>query len=88
MSRILQFELEAWRQYLDWQSDDKRTLRKINSLIKSALRTPTCGEGSPEELRGDLAGHWSRRINHEHRLVYSFTDDVVLVLRCKGHYQD
>ena len=66
----------------------KKTLRKINALLKEIQRDPFYGEGKPEPLRGGLSGKWSRRINDKDRLVYEIENDTVLVKQCKGHYED
>lgn len=63
-------------------------MKKINDLLKEIQRTPFQGNGSPEALRGDLSGKWSRRINQKDRLVYEVTDETIIVLQCKGHYSD
>ena len=77
---------EAWEDYLDWQMQDKKTLRRINLLIKDAERNPYTGLGKPEPLRGDLSGFWSRRIDEKNRLVYSFSSAFLEIASCKGHY--
>lgn len=77
---------EAWEDYLDWQMQDKKTLRRINLLIKDAERNPYTGLGKPEPLRGDLSGFWSRRIDERNRLVYRFSSDFLEIASCKGHY--
>ena len=77
---------EAWEDYLDWQMQDKKTLRRINLLIKDAERNPYTGLGKPEPLRGDLSGFWSRRIDEKNRLVYRFSSDFLEIASCKGHY--
>lgn len=87
MSRIT-FSEDAWEEYLYWQGQDKRILKKINELLKEIQRTPFEGRGEPEKLKGDLNGKWSRRINQKDRLVYEVTDDMVIVVQCKGHYSD
>ena len=66
----LGFSARAWEDYLHWQAADPKMLARVNALIDDARRTPFEGIGKPEALKGDLAGWWSRRINHEHRLVY------------------
>ena len=81
-------ELEAWKDYLYWQMQDRKTLKKINELLKDIQRTPFDGKGEPEGLRGDLSGKWSRRINQKDRLVYEVTDGMIEVVQCKGHYSD
>ena len=67
---ILSWYHKAWDEYLDWQKEDKKILKKINSLIEDTLRNPTEGIGKPEPLKHELIGAWSWRINREHRLVY------------------
>ena len=67
------FSNTAWKEYIYWQSEDKKMLKKINELIKDIQRTPYTGIGKPEPLKYDLAGFWSRRIDREHRLVYQVT---------------
>lgn len=79
---------EAWDDYLYWQTQDKKLLRRINDLIKDAEREPFCGIGKPEPLRGELAGFWSRRIDERNRLVYRIKDGVLEILSCRGHYED
>lgn len=76
----------AWEEYLSWQKADKRTLKRINLLIRGALREPFSGLGKPEPLKGDLSGFWSRRITAEHRLVYEVTDDSLSIVQCRFHY--
>ena len=83
---IITFTEIAWEDYLYWQSIDKKVVKKINRLIKDIQRNPFDGIGKPEALKYDLAGFWSRRIDHEHRLVYQVTDKEILVYSCKFHY--
>lgn len=80
------FAEDAWTEYIYWQSQDKKTLKRINELIKEASRTPFAGKGKPEPLLGDKSGKWSRRINERDRLVYSFENDQLTVYQCRGHY--
>lgn len=87
MSRIT-FSENAWSEYLYWQIEDRKTMKRINDLLKEIQRTPFQGTGSPEALRGSLSGKWSRRINQKDRLVYEVTDETIIVLQCKGHYND
>jgi len=77
---------EAWQDYLYWQENDKRTVGKINDLIKEIRRTPFLGKGKPEPLRHALSGLWSRRISLEHRLLYTVTDEAILIVACRYHY--
>jgi len=78
--------LTAWKDYLYWQSNDKKKLKRINELIKATLREPFEGVGKPEPLKHDLQGYWSRRIDTEHRLVYSYQNDVLVIIACRYHY--
>lgn len=87
MSKIT-FSEDAWEEYLYWQFQDKKVLKKINTLLKEIQRTPFSGTGEPEGLRGNLSGKWSRRINQKDRLVYEVLDDMIIVTQCKGHYED
>lgn len=80
------FSKNAWEDYVSWQKEDKKTLRKINELIKDIQRTPFEGLGKPEPLKYDLTGFWSRRIDLEHRLVYQFRDNELLIYSCRYHY--
>ena len=80
------FSKIAWEEYISWQSEDKKILRKINVLIKDIQRHPFEGLGKPEPLKFDLAGLWSRRIEREHRLVYQVIDEELFVYSCKYHY--
>jgi len=82
----IDFTLNAWEDYLYWQKEDKKILRKINSLIKDIQSTPFEGIGKPEPLKYDLAGLWSRRIDREHRLVYGIRGDELLIYSCRYHY--
>lgn len=77
---------EAWEDYLYWQDTDKKTVKKINELIKDSSRTPFEGKGKPEPLKHNLAGFWSRRITSEHRFVYAVSDDSLLIASCRYHY--
>ena len=82
------FSDEAWAEYVEWQSQDKKTLKKINSLIKSIDREGAFkGEGKPERLK-HREHEYSRRINAEDRLVYSIEDGKIEIKSCKGHYED
>ncbi|CAO95816.1 Txe/YoeB family addiction module toxin [Erwinia tasmaniensis] len=82
----LTWSAEAWEDYLNWQEADKRTVKKINELIKDTSRIPFEGKGKPEPLKHNLAGFWSRRITSEHRLVYAVSDDSLLIASCRYHY--
>lgn len=80
------FSKNSWEDYISWQKDDKKMLKRINQLIKDIQRTPFQGIGNPEPLKYDLAGFWSRRINGEHRLVYRVFNDELLIYSCRYHY--
>ena len=78
---------EAWDDYLYWQSQDKKTLKKLNDLIKSIERDgENQGIGKPEPLKGNMSGFYSRRIDEKNRLVYRVTDDVIEIVTCREHY--
>jgi toxin YoeB len=80
------FSKNAWEDYISWQKEDKMILKKINNLIKEIQRAPYEGTGKPEPLKYDLSGFWSRRIDHEHRLVYQYTGKELLIYSCRFHY--
>jgi toxin YoeB len=80
------FTKRSWDDYTSWQSEDRKVLKKINLLIKDISRTPFEGLGSPEPLKFDLSGFWSRRINKEHRLVYKYKNNEILIYSCRFHY--
>lgn len=77
----------AWEDYVWWQTQDKKTLRRINKLIKEIDRNPFEGLGKPESLKFDLSGLWSRRIDQTNRLVYEVTGDTVLFHSCRDLYR-
>ena len=87
MSKIT-FAEDAWDEYLYWQSQDKKTLKKINGLLKVIQREPFTGEGKPEPLKGNHEHKWSRRINEKDRLVYEVNENNIVIIQCKGHYDD
>ena len=86
MSRKLAWTQAAWSDYIYWQSQDKRTLRRINKLIDNVLRSPFEGIGKPEALKENLSGFWSRRIDDTNRLVYAVNGSHVTIIACKYHY--
>ncbi len=88
MARSIRFTPLAWADYLYWQGQDKKTLRRINLLIEAAARDPFSGIGKPEPLMGNLTGYWSRRIDTTHRLVYAVDEADIDVVACRGHYDD
>ena len=77
----------AWEDYEYWQGQDKKTLKRINALIKDAMRHPFEGIGKPEPLKANLSGLWSRRIDDTHRLVYCVDAQALVVIACRYHYQ-
>ena len=88
MARSLRFTPAAWDDYTYWQGQDKKTLRRVNTLIEAVARDPFTGIGKPEPLMGNMAGYWSRRIDDVHRLVYTVDDADLDVIACRGHYDD
>ncbi|RAX23007.1 MULTISPECIES: Txe/YoeB family addiction module toxin [Actinomyces] len=76
----------AWEDYLWWQTEDRRVLKRVNLLLQDIQRHGNEGLGKPEALRGNLSGYWSRRITSEHRLVYRVDGDDVLIVACRLHY--
>ena len=80
------FHEQAWEDYLYWQGQDRKMLKRLNGLTKECTRTPFDGTGKPEPLRGDLSGWWSRRLDREHRLVYRAEKDRLLIAQCRYHY--
>jgi toxin YoeB len=83
----LTWTLAAWSDCEHWQGQDKKTLRRINGLLKDCLRHPFEGIGKPEPLRENLSGYWSRRIDDTHRLVYAVDGAALVVIACRYHYQ-
>lgn len=83
--RIL-WDERAWEDYLNWQTQDRKTLKKINILIKDIQRNPYEGIGKPEPLKNNLSGWWSRRIDGSNRIVYIKEDEAIIIASCKGHY--
>jgi len=87
MSRNLAWTEAAWSDYVYWQGQDKKTLKRINKLIINVLRAPFEGIGKPEPLKENLSGFWSRRIDDSHRLVYAVSDTHITVISCRYHYE-
>lgn len=77
---------KAWEDYLYWQNQDKKTLRRINQLLRDTERNPFWGIGKPEALKGELSGFWSRRIDDSNRLVYRIVGKFIEILSCREHY--
>ncbi len=80
------FSKSAWDDYMFWVNSNQKKLKKINALIEEINRTPFKGSGKPEPLKFKLAGFWSRKIDKEHRLVYSVKSNEIIIISCKGHY--
>lgn len=81
------WDSEAWQDYLYWQTQDKKTLKRINALIQDINRTPFEGLGKPEPLKHDLSGFWSRRIDEQNRLVYRIENNMLIITQCRTHYK-
>lgn len=79
---------EAWEDYLYWQTQDKKTLKRINLLLQDISRNGYDGIGNPEPLKGDLSGWWSRRIDESNRLVYRINNGRLEIAQCRSHYGD
>lgn len=84
----ISFSENGWEDYLFWQTQDKRTLKRINQLLQDILRNGYDGIGKPEPLRENLSGFWSRRIDGTNRLVYRISGDVIEIVSCRYHYDD
>lgn len=84
--RLLSWTDEAWKDYVFWQTQDRKTLKRINKLIVDTQRTPFSGIGKPEPLRENLLGFWSRRIDDTNRLVYAVDNDALTIISCRYHY--
>ena len=80
------FSEKAWGEYLYWQTQDKKTLKKVNDLLRDIERSPFAGIGKPEALKEDLSGFWSRRIDDKNRLVYRINGEFIEIVSCKEHY--
>jgi len=85
---MINFTESGWNDYLYWQTQDKKTIRRINLLIQDISRNGYEGIGKPEALSGDLSGWWSRRIDDVNRLVYRLKDNRIEISQCRGHYDD
>jgi toxin YoeB len=81
------FDPDALLEYIYWQTEDRKTLKKINSLLTDILRNPFEGIGKPEPLKGDLSGYWSRCIDQQNRLVYKVESEYIEIHSCRSHYE-
>jgi len=88
MPNSILFMDNSWDDYCYWQTQDRKTLKRINTLLQEICRNGHEGAGSPEPLRHEQSGWWSRRIDIQNRLVYRIDDNVVVVLSCRSHYDD
>ncbi|ERT38911.1 Txe/YoeB family addiction module toxin [Fusobacterium nucleatum] len=77
---------EAWKEYVEWQTIDRKIVKKINELIKDIQRNGNEGIGKPEPLQHELSGYWSRRIDYKNRLVYKISDTQITIVACANHY--
>ncbi len=82
----LMWEDRAWEDYLYWQAQDRKTLKRVNILIKDICRNTFEGIGKPEPLKNRLGGWWSRRIDDSNRLIYYEQDGIIYIVSCRGHY--
>lgn len=82
----LLWEDDAWEDYLYWQTQDKKMLKRVNALIKDIRRSTFEGIGKPEPLKHSLSGWWSRRIDETNRIVYYERDGIIYIVSCRGHY--
>ena len=87
MNNIL-FTSKSWEEYCYWQTQDKKTLKRIHQLLADIARNNFTGMGKPEPLKNNLNGYWSRRIDEVNRLVYKVTNNQIEVIQCKGHYNN
>lgn len=84
--RLLSWSDESWKDYVYWQTQDQKTLKRINKLVIDVKRSPFDGIGKPEALKENLSGFWSRRIDDTNRLVYAVEGDSIVIISCRYHY--
>lgn len=87
MTKLVSFTPRGWQDYLYWQKQDRKTLKRINQLIRDIVREPFAGIGKPEPLRDNLSGFWSRRIDDTNRVVYAVDKATITILSCRLHYE-
>ena len=87
MNNIM-FTDRAWEEYSYWQTQDKKTLKRINEILKDIKRNSYTGIGKPEPLKNELSGYWSRRIDDTNRIVYKISNEQIEIVQCKGHYDN
>lgn len=85
--RVVAFHQLAFEQYSDWAMTNKKLFERLRRIITETAKTPFGGIGKPEPLKHELKGYWSRRISDEHRLVYKVTDEQIVIVSCKYHYE-
>ena len=81
------FTQNAWEDYTYWETEDRKTLKRINKLIDDICRSGNEGIGKPEPLLGNLSGFWSRRINEQDRLIYRIDEENIYIISCRFHYE-
>ncbi len=84
----IEWDVDAWEDYVYWHTQDRKTLKRINGLIKDILRHPFEGIGKPEPLKQNLQGFWSRRIDETNRIVYTIEKEKVIIIACRNHYNE
>lgn len=84
----LSFSENAWKEYLYWQTQDKKTLKRINQLLQDIERNGYNGMAKSEPLKNNLSGYWSKRIDDNNRLVFKLSEELIEIIQCKGHYDD
>lgn len=82
------WEERAWAEYIYWQTQDKKTLKRLNAIIRDIQRERYNGMGKPEPLKENFSGWWSRRIDEVNRIVYCEKDGAIIIASCRGHYDD
>ncbi|KRN79258.1 Txe/YoeB family addiction module toxin [Fructilactobacillus lindneri] len=82
-----EFTINGWKDYIWYEENSKKDLKRVNKLIKSISRTPYEGLGKPEPLHGDFSGYWSRRVNEKDRIVYKAINNKIIILACRTHYE-
>ena len=84
----ISFMPEAWQDYLYWQTQDKKTLKRINQLLQDIIRNGYDGIGKPEPLKNEFQGFWSRRIDETNRIIYRIDNGQIIIVQCRTHYSD
>lgn len=83
----IKFEPLGWKEFTEWQLEEPKIWKKLVELLTETTRTPFEGKGKPEPLKYNYKGYWSRRLTREHRVIYKVTDDDIIVVACKNHYE-